>query len=76
MACGLPVAAYPVQGPVDVIAHGRSGVLDEDLGRAVAAARELRREDCIEHARGFAWDSCSGVFESNLAFMHAARDAA
>ncbi len=76
MACGLPVAAYPVQGPVDVVAAGRTGALAEDLGQAVAAALAMRREDCVEYARGFAWEKCTGVFESCLEFMHEDRAAA
>ena len=40
---GVPVAAYPVQGPLDIIVPGVSGVLDEDLGRAVRGALTLAR---------------------------------
>ena len=42
MACGTPVAAYPVTGPLDVIGTSGAGVLDEDLGRAAMAALRLR----------------------------------
>ncbi|MCU1385901.1 MAG: glycosyl transferase, group 1, partial [Acidobacteria bacterium] len=34
MACGVPVAAYPVEGPVDVVGNGRSGMLNDDLRQA------------------------------------------
>lgn len=44
MACGVPVAAYPVTGPRDIILDGITGALDEDLGRAVLRARELNRD--------------------------------
>lgn len=67
MACGLPVAAYPVQGPVDVVAHGSSGVLDEDLGGAIAAARKLDRANCIRHASSFSWENATADFLSYLA---------
>ena len=67
MACGLPVAAYPVQGPKDVINNGVSGILDEDLGTAIKAALELKREDCIAHAKAYSWENCTASFESYLA---------
>ena len=51
MACGLPVAAYPVTGPRDVIADSKAGVLDEDLRAACLGALELDREDA-RGARG------------------------
>ena len=55
MACGLPVAGYPVPGPIDVVEHGRSGFLDDDLGQAMAGALELKREDAIARAKTFTW---------------------
>lgn len=72
MACGLPVAAYPVQGPFDVVANGVSGVLDEDLGRAVNGALSLSRADCVAHAERFSWDTCSADFASYLAPIYPA----
>ena len=67
MACGLPVAAYPVQGPLDIIVPGVSGVLDEDLGRAVRGALTLARAPCVAEARRYSWDACSADFLSYLA---------
>ena len=46
MACGTPVAAYPVTGPVDVVEHGATGCLDEDLQRAAEQALWLDRTTC------------------------------
>src|SRR5580698_2049364 len=43
LACGLPVAAYPVQGPLDVVGKAPVGALDEDLGKACLAALEIAR---------------------------------
>jgi len=67
MACGVPVAAYPVTGPIDVIEDGKTGALDRDL--AVAARRALRASPaaCRERARTYDWASCTAEFESNLA---------
>jgi glycosyltransferase involved in cell wall biosynthesis len=67
MACGLPVAAYPVPGPLDVVEHGRSGVLDEDLGRAVRAALALDRADCVAHAAKYSWRATADTFLEALA---------
>jgi glycosyltransferase involved in cell wall biosynthesis len=45
MACGCPVAAYPVTGPIDVVTPGVSGVLDDDLRRACLQALQLPRTE-------------------------------
>lgn len=67
MACGLPVAAYPVPGPLDVVAPGRSGVLHEDLASAMHAALTLSPEDCIAYASGFSWRATAEIFRDALA---------
>ena len=69
MACGLPVAAYPVQGPIDVINQGVSGILDEDLARGIDAALLLNKNDCIAHSKEYSWENCTASFESYLAPM-------
>lgn len=55
MACGTPVAAFPVTGPRDVVVDGVTGCLDADLGRAVTRALELDRDRCREYARAQDW---------------------
>ncbi|WP_349573354.1 glycosyltransferase family 4 protein [Azotobacter salinestris] len=55
LACGTPVAAFPVPGPLDVLEAGVSGVLDEDLGKACLAALALDREQCAELAGRQSW---------------------
>ncbi len=67
MACGVPVAAYPVTGPVDVIEDGVTGALDTDLGRAARRALELDPRVCREHALRSGWDASTREFEGNLA---------
>ena len=62
LASGLPVAAYPVPGPLDVIGDSGTGVLDEDLGRAARAALDVSRERCREHALKFSWAACARQF--------------
>jgi len=62
MASGLPVAAYPVSGPVDIIPGSNAGVVDEDLKRACLEAVRLRPEDAITHAKKYSWAAVTDVF--------------
>ncbi len=66
MACGTPVAAYPVPGPIDVIGTSGAGVLDEDLRRACLAALEIDRGVALGRAREFSWRSAAMQFLGNL----------
>jgi glycosyltransferase involved in cell wall biosynthesis len=66
MACGVPVAAYPVTGPIDVVEHGVTGALDEDLGRAVRLALTLDPAACVAAAASRSWAASTEVFESLL----------
>jgi glycosyltransferase involved in cell wall biosynthesis len=66
MACGVPVAAYPVTGPIDVIEEGVTGALDEDLARAAERALHLSPATCREKALQWSWDECTRQFESHL----------
>jgi len=66
MACGVPVAAYPVQGPRDVIRDGVTGALDEDLAVAAERALKLDPAACRRHALESGWDTCTRQFEANL----------
>jgi len=62
MACGTPVAAFPVPGPIDVVKSGQSGVLDTDLRTACLKALHIPREDVLSHAQTFSWASASEQF--------------
>jgi glycosyltransferase involved in cell wall biosynthesis len=66
MACGLPVAAYPVPGPRDVIRHGESGILAEDLAEAVRGALQLDRAACRQHALEHTWERATEQFCAHL----------
>jgi glycosyltransferase involved in cell wall biosynthesis len=66
MACGTPVAAYPVTGPIDVVEHGRTGILDNDLATAAMAALKLDRNDCRLAALERTWDKATRQFLSHL----------
>lgn len=69
LASGTPVAAYPVPGPLDVVAGSGVAVLDERLDRAIEAALALNlgREACRAYARGFDWEASARQFLSHLA---------
>ncbi len=66
MACGLPVAAYPVTGPRDVIGDSKAGVLHEDLRTACLEALKLKREDALARAKLFTWRAATEQFFSHL----------
>jgi len=66
MACGVPVAAYPVTGPIDVIEDGVTGVLDTDLAFAARRALTIDPRACREQALRSGWDACAHEFEGNL----------
>jgi glycosyltransferase involved in cell wall biosynthesis len=65
MACGTPVAAYPVSGPLDVLTP-QSGAMDESLERAIAAALRLDRAECSAAGRSFTWDASTRQFIAAL----------
>jgi len=66
MACGVPVAAFPVTGPVDVVRNGETGVLNEDLGTAVHSALQLNSWVCREYALRCSWQAATESFAANL----------
>ena len=66
MACGTPVAAYPVQGPIDVVSDGVSGSLDENLASAVEKALACNRDQVREYATRFTWNACMETFLNAL----------
>lgn len=69
-ACGLPVAAYPVTGPIDVVNQGVSGYVHEDLRVACLEALKLKRQDAVAHARQFTWARCAQVAMDHFAPIH------
>lgn len=64
MACGLPVAAYPVEGPIDVIGSSPAGILDENLHRACMKALAVPRELPRRHAERYSWRIATEEFLS------------
>jgi glycosyltransferase involved in cell wall biosynthesis len=66
MACGLPVAAYPVTGPIDVLGNSSAGVMHEDLRIACMEALRIPRETARAHAEKFSWKAASEQFAHHL----------
>lgn len=73
LACGVPVAAFPVPGPIDVIGPHQVGVaehpvgaLDDDLKLAIEKALTCNPEDCRQFALTQSWDNCANLFLANL----------
>ncbi|HEY2445502.1 MAG TPA: glycosyltransferase family 1 protein [Rhizomicrobium sp.] len=66
LACGVPVAAFPVQGPIDVVGDAPIAALDQDLGRACMRALEIPRLAARAFALTRSWRSCTEQFLSNL----------
>lgn len=83
LASGVPVAAYPIQGPLDVIGReGRGvqpgfdkqiGVLGEDLKTSILEAQTLSRTDCRAYAELFSWQKSAQMFVDNLAPIRRSR---
>ncbi|GHF11178.1 GDP-mannose-dependent alpha-mannosyltransferase [Kordiimonas sediminis] len=76
LACGTPVAAYPVQGPLDVVGFDGTGpfpewdkpvaVLDHNLGAAIKTALAIPRPHCTEFAALYSWDNVKDQFVDAL----------
>lgn len=76
LACGTPVAAYPVPGPLDVIGAdgcgvraeftGTTGAVDTDLAAAITRALQVPRTNCARYAELFSWQSCAAQFLDSL----------
>ncbi len=68
LACGTPVAAFPVTGPVDVLEGAANiGALDNDLRAACLRALQADRAACRAHAELYSWQACAERFVANLA---------
>jgi len=66
MACGTPVAAFPCQGPIDVVVQGVTGYLDENLKIAVDQALTLNRDNVKIASMRWSWEEAWRIFKDNL----------
>jgi glycosyltransferase involved in cell wall biosynthesis len=73
LACGTPVAAFPVTGPKDVIADLPIGALDHDLRAACLRALSVSRQACRAFALERSWENSARQFIGNLSALQASR---
>jgi 1,2-diacylglycerol 3-alpha-glucosyltransferase/glucuronosyltransferase len=66
LASGLPVAAFPVTGPRDVIGSAPVGALNEDLRLACLTAATISPQACLEFAARYTWEASARVFVENI----------
>jgi glycosyltransferase involved in cell wall biosynthesis len=66
MACGTPVAAYPCQGPLDVVDEGITGCMNGNLVHAIDDALKLDRQKVVEGSMRWSWENCWKIFKDNL----------
>jgi glycosyltransferase involved in cell wall biosynthesis len=66
MACGLPVAAFPIRGPLEIVQKGLTGYLDDNLEKAAFKALKLSPVHCREQALQYSWENSAKHFEQSL----------
>jgi glycosyltransferase involved in cell wall biosynthesis len=73
LACGTPLAAFPVTGPLDVIADHPIGAIDHDLRAACLRALEMSRQTCRNFALERSWENSARQFLGNLTALQPSR---
>lgn len=66
LACGTPVVAYPVSGPIDIISDKVNGILTNNLSNGVHDAIELNRNSVYNSSYEWTWEKCWDIFYKNL----------
>lgn len=66
LASGLPVAAYPVTGPADILQGEAAGALDEDLGAAALRGLSASRDEARALALRHSWEEAARLFVENV----------
>ncbi|MBU1488918.1 MAG: glycosyltransferase family 1 protein [Gammaproteobacteria bacterium] len=72
LACGTPVAAFAVPGPLDVLEPGVTGVMADDLGQACLKALQLDRQVCADKAAQHSWRACALEFLARQPLLNGA----
>ncbi|MBD8876409.1 glycosyltransferase family 1 protein [Roseibium polysiphoniae] len=73
LACGVPVAAFPVMGPLDVIGETGAGVLSENLEEAALAALDIPADHCRQVALNYTWAASARQFLENAEAAHSVK---
>jgi glycosyltransferase involved in cell wall biosynthesis len=73
LASGLPIAAFPVTGPLDVLGTSGCGVLLQDLREAALAALDIPKDRCRAYGETFTWQESARQFFSNIEKAHSVR---
>ena len=71
LASGVPVAAFPVTGPRDVLGSAPVGALNDDLRQACLSALLISPQACLEFAAGHTWEASARAFIENMADIRA-----
>ena len=71
LACGVPVAAYPVTGPRDVLGSAPVGALNDDLRQACLSSLRISPQACVEFAARHTWEASARAFIENMADIRA-----
>lgn len=66
MSVGTPVAAFPVQGPIDVVDDGVTGVLNDDIQTAISQCLSLSRKTVFEGSKRWSWEKTTDIFVDTL----------
>jgi glycosyltransferase involved in cell wall biosynthesis len=66
LAAGVPVAAYPVPGPIDILQGTSVDCLDEDLSISIKKALKINREDCKKVSEKYTWENCAKIFLDSI----------
>ena len=66
LSMGVPIAAYPVPGPIDIIKDKKIFTLNKDLLTSCKRAQNIKKIDCIHAVRGYTWENCASIFLKNI----------
>jgi glycosyltransferase involved in cell wall biosynthesis len=66
MACGTPVAAFPCDGPLDVIDQAETGFMNENLSDAIDGCLQLDRDRVLKGSQRWSWENAWKIFKNNL----------
>lgn len=70
LACGVPVAAFPVAGPIDIIKNGKNGYIDQNLKKAIKKSLKVDKKNCRKYVEeNHSWSLCADQFIESLCWI-------